>query len=285
MHEQPPSVSPKQLRLTIFGGRKDHQFSLQQPDVNGTYVTVCTFYPTQWSFTTGSGSYYTAGPGHWTNLGFTNDYGATIDLQVGGYAESSIYGDGRYMYDVFSLTVPYDQNKPFRIVDETHTKAARTFERATRRLSGHGLMAVACSKMLGTTATASTSGMQGGSGFSDYISWTHPRVKRHSQIECTSRQRTSEPTEAAPLKLVGARPPSRRIYYGSEISPCSLGGVPRWGAAASLATTRSCWWATATWASKSPALARPHEPRGWILAIATLCLLPLGWRFAVRSLR
>jgi hypothetical protein len=126
-HTQPPSVSPNQLGLTIFGDRRDHLLSVQQPDSAGNYVTFCSFIAATGDFYLGSSS-YNDGPGGWPWLPFVNDYGATIPVQVGGYAESSLYttidGVQTYLHEVFTITTGYDANKPFRIVDETTGEVA-----------------------------------------------------------------------------------------------------------------------------------------------------------------
>lgn len=131
-HEQPPTISPNQLNLTLFAGRKDHTFSIRQPGSNALENSVATFSPAgEWV----SASANTVSTHYgWGSVAWLNDYGTTVWLSVGGYSVSGIYGaaagEWLHLYDVCQYTVPYDANKPFWIVDETTGETAPTGQAA-----------------------------------------------------------------------------------------------------------------------------------------------------------
>ena len=68
-HAQPPGISPNSRLVTLFGGRKDHQFSVRQQDAGGNWSTTHSFVPTD----------------PHTAITLTNDYGASFSVDIGQY--------------------------------------------------------------------------------------------------------------------------------------------------------------------------------------------------------
>ena len=79
-----------------------------------TTFTTFSFVPTLPEWQSGDG---------WTTYSIENNYGTTISLNVGHYSTeeryASIEGEEYYLYDVACLTIAYNADKPFRIVDHT----------------------------------------------------------------------------------------------------------------------------------------------------------------------
>lgn len=113
-HPQPPNINPNSLFIVLYGGRKDHQLSVLQPDANGNEVAVFTFVPTDPAWSTGDG---------FATFAMTNDFGATITIPVGHYSTEDLhvsFEEQEYtLHGVSCFTVAYDANKPFRLRDDT----------------------------------------------------------------------------------------------------------------------------------------------------------------------
>ena len=107
-HAQPPELIPNTLMMSVFGWRKDHQFSVRQPDAQGNWVTTHSFVPTE----------------EWRVINITNDFGATFTLDVGAYpsVQQNVVFEGHAfenLYEVARVVIAFNANKPYRIVDET----------------------------------------------------------------------------------------------------------------------------------------------------------------------
>ncbi len=118
-HEQPPELLPGTLVLEVFGGRKDHQFFLEQPDSLGNWQTFFSFTPGDPAWQIGDG---------WTTVSYTNDFGAQVTVNVGNYVADNQYAwfqdAENLLYEISRVTIAYNSNRPFRIRDVTTGETA-----------------------------------------------------------------------------------------------------------------------------------------------------------------